>query len=187
MRSFLKKAYYLLRYVFHSPIYIFNGCDVDMTNKIAEHVSIKKSKVGKYNYVARRCSLFRVEVGNYCCIGPDTHIGGMQHPYWDYCMSPIISEECPATLITTIGHDVWIGAGCIIKQGVHIGNGAVIGANSYVNRDVDKYSIVVGSPAKEIRKRFDDQTIKRIEQTNYWAFPPVKAKEVLQNLKSVER
>lgn len=66
--------------------------------------------------------------------------------------SPIQTQDldfCPVE----IGADVWVGAGCIIGKGVRIGNGSVIGANSFVNRDVEPYSIVAGSPAKLIRKR----------------------------------
>ena len=56
---------------------------------------------------------------------------------------------------TTIGNDVWIGAGVVITAGVNIGNGVVVGANSVVTKDVPDYSIYAGSPAKLIRKRND--------------------------------
>lgn len=53
----------------------------------------------------------------------------------------------------TIGEDVWIGAGCRILDGVHIGAGTVIGAGSVVTRNIDAKSIAVGVPAKVIRAR----------------------------------
>lgn len=56
---------------------------------------------------------------------------------------------------TTIGNDVWIGAGVVITAGVTIGNGVVVGANSVVTKDIPDYSIYAGSPAKLIRKRND--------------------------------
>jgi len=59
-----------------------------------------------------------------------------------------------------IGNDVWIGYGVTILSGVNIGNGAVIGARSLIVKDVPPYSIVGGVPAKIIKKRFDDKTIK---------------------------
>jgi acetyltransferase-like isoleucine patch superfamily enzyme len=53
----------------------------------------------------------------------------------------------------TIGEDVWIGAGCKILDGVHIGAGTVIGAGSVVTRDIDANSIAVGAPAKVVKRR----------------------------------
>jgi acetyltransferase-like isoleucine patch superfamily enzyme len=50
----------------------------------------------------------------------------------------------------------------LIKQGVTIGTGAVIGMGSVVTKDVEPYSIVAGVPAREIRKRFDEQIIERL-------------------------
>jgi serine acetyltransferase len=52
-----------------------------------------------------------------------------------------------------IGLDVWIGAGCVILQGVRIGDHAVIGANSTVTRDVPPWSVAAGSPARVIGER----------------------------------
>lgn len=67
-----------------------------------------------------------------------------------------------------IGNDVWIGMNSIILSGVHIGNGAVIGAGAVVTKDVEPYSIVGGNPAKIIKRRFDDATIKRLEEIEWW-------------------
>jgi len=52
-----------------------------------------------------------------------------------------------------VGEDVWIGAGCRILDGVHIGGGSVIGAGSVVTKDIDPYSIAFGVPAKVVRSR----------------------------------
>ena len=69
---------------------------------------------------------------------------------------------------TTIGNDVWIGQNAVILPGVHIGDGAIIGANSVVGSDVAPYTIVVGNPAKELRKRFDDELISLLLQFRWW-------------------
>lgn len=58
-----------------------------------------------------------------------------------------------------IGNDVWLGYHAIIMLGIHIGDGAIIGANSLVTKDVEPYTIVAGTPAKTIRKRFSTRLL----------------------------
>ena len=67
-----------------------------------------------------------------------------------------------------IGNDVWIGQNAVILPGVHIGDGAIVGANSVVGSDIDPYTIVVGNPAKVLRKRFDDELIDLILRFKWW-------------------
>lgn len=69
---------------------------------------------------------------------------------------------------TVIGNDVWIGQNAVILPGVHIGDGAIIGANSVVGSDVAPYTIVVGNPAKELRKRFDEELIGLMLKLKWW-------------------
>ena len=69
---------------------------------------------------------------------------------------------------TIIGNDVWIGQNAVILPGVHIGDGAIIGANSIVGSNVVPYTIVVGNPAKELRKRFDDELIDLMLKFKWW-------------------
>lgn len=64
----------------------------------------------------------------------------------------------------TIEDDVWIGARAIILKGVRIGKGSVVGAGSVVTKDVPRYSIVAGSPAKVIKYRFTPEEIKKHEE-----------------------
>lgn len=59
-----------------------------------------------------------------------------------------------------IENDVWIGHGATIMGGVIIHNGAVVGANAVVTKDVSPYAIVAGNPARVIKYRFDDEIIK---------------------------
>lgn len=69
---------------------------------------------------------------------------------------------------TMIGNDVWIGNSATIMQGIKIGDGAIIGTNSLVTKDVEPYTIVGGNPAKEIRKRFDDETVNFLVNLKWW-------------------
>ena len=85
---------------------------------------------------------------------------------WD--MEPPVSSDMPFKGDTIIGNDVWIGQNAVILPGVHIGDGAIIGANSVVGSDVPPYTIVIGNPAKELRKRFDDELIDLMLRLSWW-------------------
>ena len=77
-------------------------------------------------------------------------------------------DELPLKGDTVIGNDVWIGQNAVILPGVHIGDGAIIGANSVVGRNVEPYTIVAGNPARAIRKRFDDELIGYLLAFKWW-------------------
>ena len=81
---------------------------------------------------------------------------------------PPKASDLPLKGDTVIGNDVWIGQNAVILPGVHIGDGAIIGANSVVGSDIEPYSIVVGNPAKLLRKRFDDELISLMLQFKWW-------------------
>lgn len=81
-----------------------------------------------------------------------------------------------------IGNDVWIGYEAVILSGVTIGDGAIIGARAVVTRDVPPYTIVGGTPAKEIRKRYDEQTIDRLLRLKWWDWPKEKIRQSLPQL-----
>ena len=76
--------------------------------------------------------------------------------------------EMPFKGNTVIGNDVWIGQNAVILPGVHVGDGAIIGANSVVGSDVAPYTIVIGNPAKVLRKRFDDELIRLLLKFKWW-------------------
>lgn len=88
---------------------------------------------------------------------------------WD--MKPPAASEMPFKGDTVIGNDVWIGQNATILPGVHIGDGAIIGANSVVASDVEPYSIVVGNPVKLIRYRFDGELTSLLLKFKWWDKP----------------
>ena len=73
-----------------------------------------------------------------------------------------------------IGNDVWIGYEAVVLSGVTIGDGAVIGCRAVVTKDIPPYTIVGGVPAKPIRKRFDEETIKELQKIKWWDWPEEK-------------
>ena len=85
---------------------------------------------------------------------------------WD--MKPPSASDMPLKGDTIVGNDVWIGQNSVILPGVHIGDGAIIGANSIVGSDVSPYTIVAGNPATQIRKRFDDELIQLMLDFKWW-------------------
>ena len=78
-----------------------------------------------------------------------------------------------------IGNDVWIGYEAVIMAGVHIGDGAIIAARAVVTKDVPPYTIVGGTPAKEIRKRFDAEVIEQLLIQKWWDWSTDKIHQCL--------
>ena len=83
-------------------------------------------------------------------------------------MSPPAKTDLPLKGDTVIGNDVWIGQNAVILPGVHIEDGAIIGANSVVGSDVEPYTIVVGNPARKLRRRFDDEMVELLTEFKWW-------------------
>ena len=83
-----------------------------------------------------------------------------------------------------IGNDVWIGYEAVILSGVTIGDGAVIGCRAVMTKDVPPYTIVGGVPAKPIRKRFDEETIKELQKIKWWDWPEEKITEKIQAIQA---
>ena len=85
---------------------------------------------------------------------------------WD--MKAPAAEDLPLKGDTVIGNDVWIGQNAIILPGVHIGDGSVIGANCVVGCDIEPYTVVVGNPARVLRKRFDEELTGMLLKFKWW-------------------
>ena len=77
-------------------------------------------------------------------------------------------SEMPLKGDTVVGNDVWIGQNATILPGIHIGDGAIIGLNSVVASDVPPYTVVAGNPARQVRKRFDDELIALMLDFKWW-------------------
>lgn len=180
--NLLKTIKQSIKVLFKNPYYWLRHNRISVTSEIGKNTFLKNCTIGKWCFIGGNGTFNNVEIGNYTCIAPSCQIGGMEHSYWKASISPKLSDECISDRATHIGHDVWIAANCIIKQGVTIGDGAVIGACSFVNKDVPPYAIVFGSPAKIHKYRFDETTINRLNESHYWEVEPQKAKSILSKI-----
>lgn len=143
--------------------------------KILDYCRLFNTSIDKYSYVSPFSILIDCEIGKYTSIGPGCRIGLGVHPIDQVSTSPyfyndhVFKKRNPNDFtVVIIGHDVWIGANALIMGGVNIGDGAVIGAGAVVTKDVEPYSVVVGVPAKEVKKRFDSKVIENILKEKWW-------------------
>ena len=93
-------------------------------------------------------------------------------------------EDLPLKGDTVIGNDVWIGQNATIMPGVHIHDGAIIGANSTVTHDIPAYAVAAGNPARIIRKRFDDELITLLLRLQWWNMSTEEIRELVPMLTS---
>ncbi len=181
MARFLNKLHHFVA-ALRIPLYKLRHNSFGKKNFITEHVLLNGCRIGNYNYIGNFSVLNNVDIGNYCSIAPHCIIGGEEHAFWDYSTSNSISSLHITSRRTILGHDVWIGAGAFIRQGITIGDGAVIGAHSVVLKDVAPYTIMVGTPAKMLRKRFPNSIIGELQRHNYYYLPPENAKKFLADM-----
>ena len=83
---------------------------------------------------------------------------------------------------TIIGNDVWIGQNVTILPAVHIGDGAIIGANSVVAKNIPPYSVAVGNPCEVKRKRFDEDLIEYLLKIKWWDW---NAEKIFKNMEAL--
>lgn len=151
---------------------------------VATNTMINQSVVGHDVFIARNCTINSAHIGSYSSIAPGVQIGGMEHDYKGLTTCQHLSNRQKQGITTTIQEDVWIGANCVIKQGVIIGRGAVIGACSLVTHDVEPYSVVYGTPARFIKYRFDTSVMELLERSQYWEQRPREARKLLANVQN---
>lgn len=141
--------------------------------------------IGDFSYIGRNCRITKAKIGRYVSIADDVFIGQGEHDLYRISNSALFYQDSNQVLTQgecLIQDDVWIGAGAIIRRGVTVGYGAVVGANSFVNRDVPPFAIVVGSPAKIVRYKFDTTQIDCILRSEWWKYDKEQAGEILRTM-----
>ncbi len=173
-----------------NPPAVQDGISLDpgLTLQLGEHSYIHDARIRNPSG-----AFTHINIGKFCSIATDLVIIGYDHhsewittyPFLDdgnravwpgtqgipYPHSPEHGSNKNRGDIS-VGNDVWIGYDVKLFKGIKIGNGAVIGACSLVNKSVEPYTIVAGTPARPIRKRFSDVEIEALERIQWWNWPP---------------
>lgn len=173
------------RGVFISPDAFVENSSLSDYVKVYPRAFLLNAKVGAYSYVGQDTSLKFIEVGKFCSIGPNVKTGLGIHPTKLVSTHPIFysnMKQCGWALrtesifdeqpLTTVGNDVWIGAGAILMDGISVNDGAIIGAGAVVTRDVPPYAIVGGIPAREIAFRAAPEEVAVLRRLAWWDWPP---------------
>lgn len=137
-------------------------------NNVLYHYPIHREKliIGKFCSIA--CGTkFLFNCANHTLKSLSTYTFPLFYEEWELEKSNITTAWDNKGDIV-IGNDVWIGYEAVIMAGVHIGDGAIIAARAVVTKDVPPYTIVGGTPAKEIRKRFDAEVIQQLLMLKWW-------------------
>lgn len=178
---------------------------IPISTKVGENVKIKANclitdslkNIGSGTYIGDGCTIMECSsIGNYCSISHGVKIGLSNHALNHISTNPLFYSKSNGWVDkttfsdkeikrTVIEHDVLISANVLIMSGITIGTGSVIGAGAFVNKDVAPYSIVVGSPAKLIKKRFDDDIIESFLESKWWELPKEKLIEKKQYFNQV--
>jgi phosphonate metabolism protein (transferase hexapeptide repeat family) len=158
------------------------------------------SDFGDYAYTARDCDIYNADVGKFCNIAAGVRINPTNHPMWRASQhhftyrsrSHQLDAEDDSEIFAwrrahrvTIGPDVWIGHGAILMPGITVGVGAVVGAAAVATRDVPAYTIVVGVPARVLRRRFDEKLEAALLRIAWWDWPREKLATALQDFRAL--
>lgn len=158
---------------------------VDMSNlssyvRIDRFNHIYQSSIGNHSYTGQGTVIMHTKVGKFTSISWGVTIGPANHDYERVTNHSFLyntydglrdNDEIPYNRFQaecTIGNDVWIGTNATILRDVAIGDGAVVGANSVVTKDVPPYAIVAGVPARVIKYRFTKEIINKLMELKWW-------------------
>lgn len=116
-----------------------------LNNAVGDLLIGSHSRIGVGNTI-----IGPVTIGDHVHIGQHVLISGLNHSYEQVDLK--ISDQGVTVNPVFIDSNVWIGANVVILPGVHIGEHSVVGAGSVVTRDVAPFTVVVGNPARCVKK-----------------------------------
>ena len=165
--------------------------------EIKRDVVVRNSTVGDFSYMDRGSEALYATIGKFCAIAAHARINAVAHPMErvtqhkisyrpnEYFKGKKLDQGFRARRVAasvTIGHDVWIGHGAIVLPGVTVGTGAVLGAGAVVTKDVAPYRIVVGVPAKPLRRRFPEPIAERLLALAWWDWPVERVEAAVDDM-----
>lgn len=174
-------------------------CSLDKNTHVAAQSHLVNVVMGRYSDIGYNCQIVDADIGSFCSLGANIRIGGSSHPMgWVSTSQVFISKkntlktkfsfhEYHSTKRTKLEHDIWIGDNALVKGGVTIGTGAVIGMGSVVTKDVPPYAVVAGNPAKIIKYRFDESTRIALLESAWWNYSEEKLREAAQYFPEPEK
>ena len=177
------------------------SCRLGRYSAVGERVILREVTVGDFSYFERHAEAIYTAIGKFCSIAANTRINALDHPldratthkvsyrpneYFRYLGVDAGYREKRRSRAVTIGNDVWIGHGAVVRPGVKIGNGAVVGANAVVTHDVGAYEIVAGVPAKTIRMRFAPPIAEALQAMAWWDWPLETLFEAIPDMQAME-
>ena len=183
------------------PTAELKSCRLGRHVAVGERVVLREVTVGDFSYFERHAEAIYTEIGKFCSIAANTRINALEHPlervtqhklsyrpneYFRYLGVDEGFRQRRQGKRVTIGHDVWVGHGAVVMPGIAIGNGAGVGANAVVTRDVVRFTIVAGNPAKLLRRRFPEEIAARIEALAWWDWPQQRLFEAVPDMQSLD-
>lgn len=174
-------------------------CTLGRWTEIQAHVAMREVAFGDYSYIVKGGSAVWATIGKFCSIAQNARINPGNHATWrasqhhfTYRAAQYGLGEDDAAFFdwrrshwVTIGHDVWIGHGVTVLPGVTIGDGAVVGAGAVVSKDVVPYTVVGGTAARLLKRRFSEAQAEALWAIAWWDWSHDRLRATLPDIRGL--
>lgn len=163
--------------------YVSDGLYMERYSGLSRTTTVGPCGIGSFSYVSDSI------VSAYCHVGPRTSVGGFEHPFSSLSQSSFFwgqnikfwhdastghidpANLRPVEKTTILEPDVWVGANCVVKSGLQLATGSIIGAGSILTKSTEPYGIYVGNPAVLLKFRFTEDVISSLLGSEWWKLP----------------
>lgn len=183
------------------PTACIRSCTLGRYTEVGARTSLLETALADYSYIVNDGDVAYATIGKFCSIAAHVRINPGNHPMWRASQAHFTyrasaywpEEEDEASFfawrraqLVTIGHDVWIGHGAVVLPGCSIGIGAVVGAAAVVTKDVEPYAVVVGNPARAVKRRFDERSVERLLALAWWDWNHERLRKALPDFRTLD-